>query len=115
MARRDKSAIKILCIFKGESFFPTRITDIKHLGLPHTLETKVKNIFHPNRLLWEIWLEGAKDSTSLKKNLVKRGYKDLPLTSQPVLSIQPNEGVDIIKPDFSKLEIKKEIMLQRNY
>ena len=115
MARRDKSAVKILCIFKGEAIQPTRINNIKDLNFPSSLETRISNVFHPNRLLWEVWLESASDTAELRKNLMKRGYKDLPIANRPVCSIQPTEGIDIIIPNFKKIEVKKEIMLQKNH
>ena len=71
MARRDKSAVKILCIFKGEAIQPTRINNIKDLNFPSSLETRISNVFHPNRLLWEVWLESASDTAELRKNIMK--------------------------------------------
>lgn len=113
LARRDKTAVKILCIFQGDSIPPTRVPDIKDLNLPPALEGKVGTTAFQNRFLWEVWIESAENSGELKKSLLKRGYKDLPMAGRPLFSLKKEDAVDAILAN--NLGIKKKTMLQRNH
>jgi hypothetical protein len=112
LGRRDKSAIKILCIFKGDSIPPTRVPDIKKLNLPSSLEGKVGTTSYQNRFLWEVWIESAESITQLRKNLIKRGYKDVPLAIRPLFSLKEEDRIDVIVP--TDMVIKRKTMLQKS-
>jgi hypothetical protein len=113
LARRDKSQVKILSIFKGEKLLATRIPNIKDLNLPEILETKIGMSVHQNRFLWEVWIESAENSSQLKKSLIKRGYKDVPISGQPLFINDPEDPLGPIIPNFEKLSFKNETMLQK--
>ena len=74
--------MKILNVFRG-SAPPTRVKDIKALNLPGDVERQVSKQAHKERMLWELWIEGAENFIELRKNLKKRGYKNLPLHAPP--------------------------------
>ena len=112
LARRDKSAVKILSILQGQTIPATRVGDIKDLNLAKSLETKIGTIVHENRIYWETWIESAESNTELKKRLVKRGYKDIPLTGQPMV-IAKKEDVRAIIPNMKKFEVKTRVMIQK--
>jgi len=75
LARRDKKEIKVLTTFQGHAVPPTRVRDVKHLGLPRELTAKLSQEIHEDRLLWEPWVEAADSFEQLRESLKKRGYK----------------------------------------
>lgn len=85
LARRDKKGLKILTTFpsNGKSFSPTRVLDLKSLGLDPTLENQLEETIKENKMMWEPWLELSKSYQSLKQSLLKRGYSNLPIHSKP--------------------------------
>ena len=113
LARRDKKEVKILSIFNGESLPATRVPEIKDLGLPAALETKIKATIYQNRLMWETWIESAENSAQLKSNLIERGYKDVPFAGRALFSITPHEESGPVQPNYNKLKIRYKTMLQK--
>ena len=113
LARRDKSAVKILSIFQGNSTPATRISNIKDLNLPKVLETKIGTTVYQNRFLWEVWIESAENSAQLRKNLITRGYNDLPIAGRPLFAIRAEDDIGDITPDLKKIPIKNKTMLQK--
>ena len=75
LARRDKRAIKILTTFRGHAVPPTRVQDIRQLGLPREMANKLNQIIQDDRLLWEPWVESAESFDQLRTSLSNRGYK----------------------------------------
>ena len=114
LGRRDKTEVKLLSIFNGQTLPPTRIANIKDLNLPKSLETKISATIHQNRLMWEVWIEGAENTAQLRNNLLKRGYKDVPLTGRPLFKMMPDETLSgPVTPNYRKLPIKNRTMLQK--
>lgn len=70
--------MRVLNVFRGIAP-PTRVKDIESLNLPAYLERRISKQAHKERMLWELWIESAGSFAELRKNLKKRGYKNLPL------------------------------------
>ncbi len=75
LTRRDKKEVKILTTFQGHAVPPTRVRDIRRLGLPREMANRLKQAIHDDRLLWEPWIESAESFDRLKASLKNRGYK----------------------------------------
>jgi len=104
LASRSKKGIKIITILTGESIVSSRLTDIKFLKLTQLLESKVQNLIYDNRILYEPWIESAKDYNELKDRLKKRGFTNLPMGPNTMLNI--NQG-NIEKVETSNFKIRK--------
>lgn len=87
LARRDKSTIKMLAILTGGEHPASRIADVKQLNLAIELEQKIIIQTKENKMLWELWLESATDYVDLKSKLKRRGYTNLPLTSNALFGL----------------------------
>lgn len=75
LARRDKKKVRILTTFQGHAIPPTRIDNIKKLGLPKNISSKLEATIFEDRMLWEPWMEAAESFDVLKTSLKNRGYK----------------------------------------
>lgn len=95
LARRDKTEVKILAAVKGNVHMPTRLTDIKALGLPPSLEQEITQTIWDNRMLWEPWIEGVADFNQLKGSLAKRRFTNVPSYEVPAY-----------KPDLKRVSKK---------
>jgi hypothetical protein len=84
LARRDKKGILLLGTTANCNVLPVKITDIKQLGIPHNLIEEFQRLVYDNRMLYELWIESAKDYQNLKDNLRKRGFSNLSLTEHPI-------------------------------
>ena len=104
LASRSKKGIKIITILTGESIVSSRLTDIKFLKLTQLLESNVQNLIYDNRILYEPWIESAKDYNELKDRLKKRGFTNLPMGPNTMLNI--NQG-NIEKVETSNFKIRK--------
>ena len=88
LARRDKTAIKLLSTFKADKEYkPTPIKSLDQLSLPLALETRLNQEIETNKMLWEPMVESAENYKELKKALRKRGYKNLPINPLPNFNI----------------------------
>ena len=85
LGKRDKKGIRVISIFPGKdrNIPATRIQDISDLSLAPVIEASISKTAHDNRMLWELWLEGADNFKSLKASLRNRGYTNLPTHSMP--------------------------------
>jgi hypothetical protein len=86
LARRDKTAIRILMKVVGNPVLATRITDINLLNLPAEKANKVSQIIYDNRMLWEPWIESSSSFDNLRAALKTRGYQNIPMSPQPEIS-----------------------------
>lgn len=86
LARRDKTGIRVLSILRGRKYGPARIHDISTLQLPAFWQTELDQIIFDSRMLWETWLESADSYDDLREALKKRGYSNIPISSQPEIS-----------------------------
>ena len=84
MARRDKRGIKMLSNFKGGPIGRALVTDLKKLNLPISLFNPINATTYENRMLWEVWIEGAEDYHNLREKLIKRGYRNVPSKNDPL-------------------------------
>lgn len=100
LARRDKKGIKILLVINGDKSSPTRINP-DHLNIPSNLKQQIIQSINDNKMLWEPWLEGAENYTTLKKSLILRGFSNIPTTMMPVLG---NKTKSDIKIDGTKVK-----------
>lgn len=95
LARRDKKEIKILTSFPiaRDNYPPTRIKDVKVMGLPDALSKDVEATVYKDRMLWEPFIECAENYEDLRRTLVKRGYKIVPMHYSPLhpLEIMPDK------------------------
>ena len=79
LARRDKKGIRVLSVISGNDYFPpTRVNSIEELGLPDKMKSVISKEILENKMLWELWIEGAENYASLRNALKKRRYKNLP-------------------------------------
>lgn len=80
LARRDKKGVRVLTVFKGpDKLHPTRVNDVKSLGLPEDFQDEISAEVHEHRMLWEPWLEVADDYKALRESLRVRGYTNVPM------------------------------------
>ncbi len=108
LARRNKQGIKVLATLSNKnSIAAVRITDATKLGLPSDLETKIQAQMYENRMLWELWAESANNFTDLKTNLKNRGYKDLPLSANPIYEPEVDSVINKLQKK-SDLTIKSD-------
>lgn len=109
LARRDKNGIRILAVVLGAEILPSRVENIDLFNLPTTWSEEIKQIVYDNRMLWELWIESADSYDLLKKSLSNRGYKNLPMSSQPEFS-----GANYSTPQVNVNSLpRKTIMVQK--
>lgn len=87
LAKRDKSDIKVLTILKGGEHPATRVEDIKKLSLSPELEQKISVQVKEHKMLWELWIESAENFEELKKKLIKRGFRKLPMNMNALFTL----------------------------
>jgi len=61
-----------------------------------------------NKMLWELWIEGAENYDSLRKNLKKRRYKNLPLSYSSVCREYENK-VHTPKEELKPIELNRKL------
>ena len=108
LARRDKRGIQILAVLDGDQR-TGRVSDIKSLGLSPNMLAQVERQVYENRMMWELFVEGAADYISLRNSLYKRGYTGLPASGQPLLASIAGQ----IQPVNTSQVSRRRVMLQR--
>lgn len=109
LSRRDKKGIRVLSVINGNGYFPpTRINNIEELGLPPKMESTISKEILENKMLWELWIEGAKNYDSLRNALKKRRYKNLPLSYSSICQEYENK-VYIPKEKPKSIEINRKL------
>lgn len=88
LGKRDKSAVKILVIARGKPVAVSRLENPEILNLPSTMNDELIQTIYDNRMLWEPWVESADTFEDLRAALKDRGYGNIPLSSQPQISIR---------------------------
>lgn len=85
LARRDKTGIRIIAKLTGREQLPVRLDDagLLSLQLPPAWHTEFSQLIYDNRMLWEPWIQSVSDFESFRAGLKKRGYKNIPVSSQP--------------------------------
>jgi hypothetical protein len=85
------------------------VKKVKDLGLPPGWESRISEIVHTHKMMWEPWLETANNYQELRQFLKKRGYRGLPAGGTPILN-----GLAASKEVHGKQSTgKKKVMLQR--
>lgn len=93
LAKRDKKGMMVLAVFIGDAK-TTRVSDVKMLKLDHETTSRLQTIVHENRMNYELWIEPASSYLDLHKKLTRRGYKQLPLASMPLVELHQGFVVD---------------------
>lgn len=83
LTKRDKTGVRILAKFKGKKQLATRLSELSSLQLPSGWEDKLEQIIYDSRMLWEPWIESVDNYDDLKSRLKLRGYRNIPVNSQP--------------------------------
>lgn len=85
LARRDKSDIRLIAKLVGREQLPIRLDDagLLSLQLPPTWYTQFSQTIYDNRMLWEPWIQSIDTFENFRAALKKRGYKNIPVSSQP--------------------------------
>ncbi len=112
LGRRDKKGVQIVTVLDGPKVSPTRLADLSVLNLPVQMAESVGQIIHDNRMYWEPWIESANSYMELRQALLKRGYRDLAISSRPIY-----EGTSLYSPpvaDTSKVPPKKTMVAKKD-
>ena len=102
LARRDRKGIKVLTTFRGHAVPPTRVSDLRHLGLNQSFTNQLEAMVEEEKLLWEPWVEAAESFADLQKSLRNRGYMQLPRKADVLFfgknSLSNLRGLDKTRP-----------------
>jgi hypothetical protein len=88
LASRSKKGIKLVTVLQSESVTTSKLTDLSSLDLPPIWERQISQIIHENRMLYEPWVETAKDFNELVSRLKERGYSDMSVGVNPLLEFK---------------------------
>lgn len=106
MLKRDKKGMILLMVFNGEKISKTPINDFKILGFDKEKTKILEDFYSPYKMNYEVILESHDDFNSLKKKLLERGCKNLPISNQAQFSNWKREN----PTNFLKTQ---KIMLQK--
>lgn len=104
LASRSKKGIKLITILQGESQVTSKVTDLKTLNLPQVWQNQIQKIIYDHRMLYEPWIESAKNYEELKTRLKERSFTDIPLGPLPLLNM--GDFYEFPKADTSSCKIK---------
>lgn len=108
LLKRDKKGVRIISRVKGKPLIPTRITDIGELNLPSHLTEGLRFIISESKLMWEPWAETTDNFENLRASIKKRGYINIPASSQPEFRYS---GAELPVANVSKID-RQSVMLQ---
>lgn len=83
LARRDKSSIRLLCRFLSQKQSAERVLSVDNFPIENNIKNAINQILYDSRLEWELWKESFLNYEDFKYSLRKRGYKGIPISSQP--------------------------------
>jgi hypothetical protein len=69
-----------------------KLNNLNELKLSEDMHKLIKTSIEEHKMLWEPWIESCDDFQQLKKNLKKRGLKNVPTRAAPI--INKKESVD---------------------
>ena len=102
--------MKIVALLKSKKTIRTRVQKINDLGLPPGWEASITEIVQKHKMLWEPWLETAKNFQELRALLKKRGYKGLPINGSPLIfSAASNEIQGTHDTGIKKVMLQRKI------
>lgn len=104
--------MKLITVFLGESIITSKINDVKELKLPQLWERKIQQIIDENKMLYEPYIESAKDFNELKERLKGRGYSDLPMGVNLLLHIDAYGKAP--KAETSSCKIRRTMIKKNN-
>lgn len=100
--------MQLLMTMPGEGHPPTRLNDLKKLGLPLGAEQEVQAIIYENRMLWEPWYENAASYADLVVAMKSRGYSGMRLYGNQIYRNSELQKMStVVKPDKPKTMIRK--------
>ena len=111
LASRSKQGIKLITVLQGESIVTSRVKDISNLSLPQVWERKIYQIIQDNKMLYEPWIESAKDFEELRGRLEGRGYKNVPMGTNPMLRLEAYSKAPMV--DTSSCDIQKTMLRKK--
>lgn len=77
----------MITVLQGESIVSSKLEDIESLNLPQVWEKKISLVINENKMLYEPWIESAKDFEELKQRLKGRGFSNLPMGLSTILDL----------------------------
>lgn len=79
LARLDRKGMEVIAAIPHQKkVYPTRVKDIRALGLNPETASVVHSKAHAKRMTHEVFCESASSYEGLKDSLRERGYKNLP-------------------------------------
>lgn len=111
LGRRDKTGVILLAQFNGKKIIPSRIENVDDLKLPHDYNVFIKQKIIDYKLLWEPWIESSSDYASLRYQLKKRGFKNVPLSNYVQYGMRTTSSL----PDINTKNIKQMKTMVRKF
>lgn len=106
LAKRDKSAVRLLCRFLSQKQSPERVVSLDNLPIEENFKKVLNQTLFESRLEWELWKETFINYEDFKSKLKKRGYKGIPISSQPEIINSSFIFLDKISPSTVMLRKK---------
>jgi hypothetical protein len=80
LARLDRKGIEVVAGFPySKKVYPTRVGDVRSLGMSPSASHKVAAALAEKRMTHELYAESASSFEELKESLRSRGYSSLPM------------------------------------
>lgn len=111
LARRDKAGIRILARLKSTNRLPTILdeTGLISLQLSPSWYKEISQIIYESRMLWEPWIQSVTTFEDFRNSLKKRGYTNIPVSSQPefIVSTVETQIVNVSRLPQNKTMLRK--------
>lgn len=88
------------------------LNDLSILKLPQTWDKRIQQIIFDNRMLYEPWIESAKNFNELKSRLQSRGFSDVSSGVNPLLDLAAYSKAPIA--DTSECHVRKTMMRKKS-
>lgn len=83
LTRRDKSSVRLLCRFLSQKQGAERVLSVDNFPIDNNIKNAINQTLYDSRLEWELWKESFLNYEEFKISLRRRGYKGIPISSQP--------------------------------
>ena len=111
LARRDKAGIRILARLKSTNRLPTILNEagLISLQLPSSWYKEISQTIYESRMLWEPWIQSVTTFEEFRNSLKKRGYTNIPVSSQPefIVSTVETQIVNVSRLPQNKTMLRK--------
>ena len=97
----------MLKILNGPTCSPRKVEKIVDLGLSEESTENISAIILEHKMLWEPWMESAKDFQELKRKLKERGIKSVPMHASPVNKQKETTSEKNVIKDNKKSMLRK--------